>query len=213
MGSRERKTQVFGELARLGKALASPVRLELLELLTQAPHTVEGLALLTEQSVANTSHHLKVLRAAQLVTGTKRGNELWCKVAGPDVEQLFCGLRGVGLQHLAELDRLRHDGEAVDIEELRRRLDAGEAVLIDVRPDDEFAAGHLPGALSIPVDELAERLDELPAGLQAVAYCRGPLCTFASEAVKLLQSAGMDAARLDAGVSDWRGRGLAIEVS
>ena len=216
MPNRAYKNIVFGEISRVGKALASPVRLELLQLLSQAPHTVEALADLTDQSVANTSHHLKVLRNARLVVGDRRGVQIWCSLAGDDVGQLWKLLRDVGRTRLAEVGRASKemiDGDAVGVDELRRRLKKGAVMLVDVRPASEFYVGHIPGALSLPRDELEARLEELPVDMPTVAYCRGPLCTFAAEAVSVLRSRGYAAQRLDAGVLDWKGLGLPLEAS
>lgn len=220
MASRQHKDALYEQLARLGKAVAAPRRLELLDLLSQAPRTVEALAGETDMSIANTSQHLQVLRAAGLVECEKNGLFVTYRLASGDVAGFFLSLRGLAEARLAEVGRVKRafftttdDLDAVTGEDLLDRVRSGRAVLLDVRATEEYAAGHLPGAISIPHDELKRRLKELPQGRQIVAYCRGPYCVFAGEAVKLLRSRGLPAVRIEDSVPDWRARGLPIETA
>ena len=208
------KDSLFGEFSRIGKALASGRRLELIELLAQGSRTVEDLAAETAQSVANTSQHLQVLRQANLVDTAREGNHIHYRLAGDGVARLWMALRDVGQWRLAEVDRLvdsyledRGRLDAIDCDELRRRLEAGRTVVLDVRPALEYRAGHIAGARSIPIDELESRLKDLPKSKFIVAYCRGPYCVFADEAVAILSARGFRAARLDAGLPDWKLQG------
>jgi len=208
MSSAQAKTALFEAIAMMGKAFASPVRLELLDLLAQAPRTVEQLARASGQSTANASQHLQALHAAGLVRRTREGTSVRYALAGDDALALWLALRDVSVTKLAEVERAARDyvGEDVETigrEELLARLDRGEVVLIDVRPPDEFAAGHIDGARSIPLAELEQRLAELPADREVVAYCRGPYCTFAHDAVRALTSAGRRARRLRDGWPEW----------
>jgi rhodanese-related sulfurtransferase/DNA-binding HxlR family transcriptional regulator len=209
MSSRAAKDALFEAIAVTGKALASARRLELIDLLAQGPRTVEELARASEQSTANTSQHLQSLHAAGVVTREREGLRVRYALAGDDVLDLWLTLRDLAAARLAEVERAADDylGEAVEAiapAELEQRLRSGEAVLIDVRPQEEFAAGHIDGARSIPVDELEGRLSELPDDAEIVAYCRGPFCAFANEAVRRLQAAGRIARRLDAGWPEWK---------
>lgn len=217
-GHRRFKDDIYEQLARVGKAVAAPKRLELIDLLCQGPRTVEALADQAAISVANASQHLKILRAARLVEAEKRGLYVEYRLAGDEVARFFVALRGLAEARLAEVDRVTREYlerrgamEAVKGEELLRRAKRGEVVVLDVRPEEEYRAGHLPGALSIPVDELKSRLDELPKNREIVAYCRGPYCVMAIEAVALLRKKGFDAHRIEHGVADFRARGLRIE--
>jgi rhodanese-related sulfurtransferase len=219
VGHRAFKNRLYAQFARIGSALASPRRLELLDLLAQGERSVEELAQETEQSIANTSQHLQVLRDAQLVLAEKRGLRVFYRLAGPAILQLWQTVRSVGEAQLAEIDRLveeylghREDMDAIGKEELLRRLEAGTVVVIDVRPSVEYRQGHIAGALSIPITELAERLKELPEDCEVVAYCRGPYCVYADEAVRLLQSCGIPAARLEDGYPEWAAAGLPVAL-
>jgi rhodanese-related sulfurtransferase/DNA-binding MarR family transcriptional regulator len=209
MNSRPEKDALFEAIAVTGKAFASGRRLELIDLLAQGPRTVDELARASEQSTANASQHLQGLHAAGLVTRERRGQRVRYALAGDDVLDLWLTLRDLAAARLAEVERAADGylGEAVEAippVELERRLRSGDAVLIDVRPQEEFAAGHIEGARSIPVDELEERLSELPDNTEVVAYCRGPFCAFANEAVRRLHAAGRTARRLDAGWPEWK---------
>jgi rhodanese-related sulfurtransferase/DNA-binding transcriptional ArsR family regulator len=217
---RQFKDNIYEQLARIGKATAAPKRLELLDLLCQAPRTVEALAQQAGASVANTSQHLQVLRAARLVEAEKRGLYVEYRVAGDEVVRFVLALRSLAESRLAEVEHLARDYferrgelEAVDGEELLRRVRSGEVTVLDVRPPEEYRAGHIPGALSIPVGELRARLGELPKHREVVAYCRGPYCVMAVEAVEVLFEKGFKAQRMEQGVVDWRARGWRVEAT
>jgi len=209
MESRPAKTALFEAIAVMGKAFGSPRRLELLDLLAQAPRSVDELARASEQSTANTSQHLQALHAAGLVTRSREGTSVRYALAGDEALRLWLALRETSVARLAEVGRaaseyLGADVEAIDRDELIARLNRGDAVLIDVRPQEEFASGHIDGARSIPLDELERRLAELPADREIVAYCRGPFCAYAHEAVRQLRAAGRTARRLEEGWPEWR---------
>jgi rhodanese-related sulfurtransferase len=218
MGDRAAKTALFDELARTAKALASGRRMELVDVLANGERTVEALAGEVGLSVANTSQHLQVLRQAGLVTGRRQGTSIFYRLAAPEVFQLWQALRTVAASRLAEVERLaaaylgdRDELEPVSRQELVRRLQEGDNLMVlDVRPAAEHAAGHLPGAVSIPVGELRRRLAELPGDREIVAYCRGPYCAFAHDAVALLREAGFQARRLEDGLPEWQAAGLAV---
>jgi rhodanese-related sulfurtransferase len=206
---RTRKDALFEAIALMGKGFASPVRLELLDLLAQAPRAVQELARASGQSLANTSQHLQALQAAGLVSRRREGTSVRYTLAGEDVLALWLALRGASAARLAEVERAARDYlgeevEAIGRDELLARLRRGDVVLIDVRPEEEFAAGHIDGARSIPIDELKRRLTELPQDREVIAYCRGPFCAYAHEAVRTLKRAGHDARRLDHGWPEWK---------
>lgn len=212
------RTAVYEHLARIGKALAHPSRLELVDLLSQGPRTVEVLAQHTGQSLANTSHHLQVLRRARLVEAEKAGLYVTYRLADPHVSRFFLDLRRLGEARLAEIEQVRRQYrdargamESVDSDELLRRVRRGEVTILDVRPAEEYRAGHVPGARSIPLAELKKRLAELPRHREVVAYCRGPYCVMAIDAVELLRKRGYRAHRMELGVADWHARGWRIE--
>jgi len=205
---RNRKAALFEAIALMGKAFASPVRLELLDLLAQAPRTVEELARACAQSTANASQHLQALHAAGLVERVREGNRVRYSL-GEEPLRLWLALRDVSAAQLAEVERaareyLGEEVEAIGRDELRERLARGEVVLVDVRPTEEFQAAHIDGATSIPLDELERRIAELPSDREVIAYCRGPFCAYAHDAVRTLRAAGRSARRLDDGVSEWR---------
>jgi rhodanese-related sulfurtransferase/DNA-binding transcriptional ArsR family regulator len=211
------KDSVYGHIARIGKAVAAPKRLELLDLLCQGPRTVEALAGQAGVSVANASQHLQILRAARLVDAEKNGLYVEYRVADEEVSRFFVALRGLAESRLAEIDQVasaffdqRGTPEAVDGDELLRRVKNGEVTILDVRPAEEYRAGHIPGALSVPLADLKARLEELPKGRDVVAYCRGPYCVMAVEAVQLLRRRGFQAQRMEQGVLEWRARGWRI---
>ena len=209
MEKRPQKDALFEAIAVMGKAFASPVRLELLDLLAQAPRTVDELARASGQSTANTSQHLQALHAAGLVERNREGTSVRYALAGEQALELWLALRQTSARQLAEVERAARDYlgdevEAIDRDELVRRLAGGDVVLIDVRPQEEFAAGHIEGARSVPIDELERRLAELPADREVVAYCRGPFCAYAHEAVRKLRAAGHGARRLEDGWPEWR---------
>lgn len=218
LSPRAYKDAVYEQLARLGKAMAAPKRVELLDLLSQGPRTVERLAELAATSIANASQHLQVLRGARLVESEKRGLFVEYRLADNSVAELLVATRALGAARLAEIEQVtrsyqesRGALEAVDAEELLRRVRRGEVALVDVRPTEEYQAAHLPGALSIPLAELERRLGELPRGREVVAYCRGPWCVMAMDAVGLLRARGLAAHRLPLGVADWSARGGRVE--
>lgn len=216
--ARGRKDALFGAIALMGKGFASPVRLELLDLLAQAPRTVQELAKTSEQSMANTSQHLQALQAAGLVSRRREGTSVRYALAGDDVLALWLALRNASAARLAEVERavrdyLGEEVEAIGRKELIARLARGDAVLVDVRPRAEYDAGHIEGARSIPLDELARRLAELPADREVVAYCRGPFCAYAHEAVRMLEQSGRSARRLEEGWPEWRLAGKAPKRS
>ena len=213
------KNQLYEQFARIGKALANPHRLELLEVLAQCERSVEALAQETGMSVANASQHLQVLRAAHLVQTRREGVSIYYRLADAGVFALWQAMRSVGEAHLAEVERVvqtflqdRHLLQPMEVDELLHRLSEDQVILLDVRPSEEYAAGRLPQAVSIPLVDLEARLQELPLDKEIVAYCRGPYCVFADEAVALLRTHGYHARRLEQGVPDWRLRGLPIEV-
>jgi rhodanese-related sulfurtransferase/DNA-binding transcriptional ArsR family regulator len=216
--NRKTKRTLLEHFGRIGKALAAPVRLEILDVLTQAPRTVEVLANETHASVANTSRHLQVLRAAGLVEATRDGLFVTYRIASPRVTELTLALRAVAAERLGDLERARREylgaPEPVtetSARELARRVKRGEVLLLDVRPAEEYATAHLPGAISVPVGELETALARLPRSKEMVAYCRGPYCAYASEAVRFLRARKYKATRLEEGVHEWRARGLPVE--
>jgi rhodanese-related sulfurtransferase/DNA-binding HxlR family transcriptional regulator len=209
MEPHEAKSALFEAIAMMGKAFASPVRLELLDLLAQAPRTVEELARASGHSTANTSQHLQALHAAGMVTRTREGTSVRYSLAGKEALSLWLALRDASVGRLAEVERAARDylGPEVDTigrEELIARMRAGEVVLIDVRPREEFDAGHIDGARSVPLAELEQRLAELPNDREVVAYCRGPFCAYAHQAVRTLNTAGHRALRLREGWPEWQ---------
>lgn len=215
---RELKNLLYEQVSRIGKALASPKRLELIELLCQSEKTVETLSQQADISVKLASAHLKELRAARLVNTRKEGKYVFYRLAEQGVSDLWVSLRGLAEERLVDLQMgLRSmvangdDLRGVNRDSILRLARTGEVVVIDVRPEDEFAAGHLPYARSLPLHELRKRLNEVPKNIPIVAYCRGPFCMMAKDAVALLQKRGYQAFKLDDGVAEWRSRGLPIE--
>jgi len=203
------KDALFEAIAMMGKAFASPRRLELLDLLAQAPRTVDELARVSGQSTANTSQHLQGLHAAGLVTRVREGTSVRYAIANEETLALWLALRDVSVSQLAEVERaardyLGDDVDAIGRDELIARMRKGDVVLVDVRPHEEFEAGHIKGAKSVPLEELEDRLAELPANREVVAYCRGPFCAYAHEAVRRLQASGRSARRLEDGWPEWR---------
>lgn len=218
--TRRFKDRIYEQFARLGKAVSAPKRLELLDLLCQGPRTVEALAEQAAISVANASQHLQILRAARLVEAEKKGFYVEYRVADEQVCRFFHSLRGLAERRLAEVEQVtraylteRGAMAGVQSNELLRRVRAGEVTVLDVRPSEEYRAGHIPGALSVPLSELKKRLAELPKNREVVAYCRGPYCVMAIDAVELLRKKGVKAHRMEQGVADWRARGWRVETS
>jgi rhodanese-related sulfurtransferase len=218
--SRPFKDALYEQFARIGKAAASPKRLELLDLLGQAPRTVEALAEQTGQSVANVSAHLQVLRAARLVEAERDGLYVTYRLADDEVLVFFQALRRLGEKRLAEVEHITRtflDGrgalERVDRAALLARVKRGDVTVLDVRPVEEYRAGHIPGAVSVPLARLKRHLAKLPKAREIVAYCRGPYCVLAVEAVAQLRARGFKATRLDEGVPEWRAKGWPVEVS
>lgn len=211
------KSQLFEQLARLSKALSASKRVEILDMLAQGPKTVERLANATRQTAANTSQHLQVLRAARLVDAEKNGLFVTYRLSSASVAPFLVHLRRLAEEHLAELRvakedlvSLSPDVESIDRDTLIRRLRSGDAVLLDVRPRDEYEAGHLPRAVSIPISELHDRFRELPKSCEIVAYCRGPYCMLSTEAARFLVRRGRRVRRLEDGVSEWKAAGLRV---
>jgi len=213
------KDRLYGQFARIGKALGNPHRLELLELLAQGERTVDALASESALSMANASQHLQALREAGLVESRKQGLYVHYRLADPAVFELSRALRIVAEKRLAELDRLvrdhfgdRSDPEPVKMQDLLKRARKNEVIILDARPAREFGAGHIAGALSVPVEKLQQRLRELPKSKEYVAYCRGPYCIYADRAVELLRASGRRARRLVDGFPEWKAAGLEIET-
>jgi rhodanese-related sulfurtransferase len=217
MPHRDFKDPLYTQFARIGHAVASPKRIELLDLLSQGEKTVEQLAEQSGASVKNTSAHLRVLRQARLVETRRDGTYIHYRLASDDVFGFLRDLQALGRNRLAEIQQAanlyidgRDELEPVTLKELRRRLRDDEVTLIDVRPVEEYRAGHIPGALSIPVNQLKRRLPEIPKGREVIAYCRGPYCVYSVEAVEILRKNGYKARRAGAGLPDWRASGLPV---
>ena len=217
MGDRAAKNALYREFAAVGKALGNPGRLELLDLLAQGSRSVEELAATADLGMSTCSAHLQTLREAGLVTARREGKRIYYSLADDDVAGLWDTLRRVAQRHRPHTEPARRaylgpeDTDAVGTAELLRRLGAGETVVLDVRPAPEYAAGHLPGAVHIPLEQLAERLAELPADREIVAYCRGRYCVLAHDAVRLLSSHGLSARRAVDGMLEWRLAGHPVE--
>lgn len=219
MAHRELKDPLYAQFARIGHALGSPVRIELLDLLAQGEKTVEALADHSAAGIKNVSAHLRVLRQARLVETRRDGTYIYYRLADADVGRLVRDLQRLGQRRLAEVEQVtrqyiddRDELEPVTQAELRKLVRDGDVTVIDVRPADEYEAGHIPGALSIPVSELKRRLRELPKRREIIAYCRGPYCVFSLEAVTLLRQHGFRARRTDEGLPAWRDAGLPIAL-
>jgi rhodanese-related sulfurtransferase/DNA-binding transcriptional ArsR family regulator len=207
------------QFARIGKALASPRRLEVLDVLAQGPRTVEALAAETQMSVALTSSHLRVLRAAGLVVARRDRQSMYYRLVSDEVYALLVSLRGVARGHLAEVEPAAaaylgrsDEPEPITREALWARVRAGEVTVLDLRPGAEFEAGHIPGAVSVPLDELPARIAEMPSALEIVAYCRGPYCVMAPQGVDLMRAHGLFARRLEDGLPEWRLAGYPVAV-
>jgi rhodanese-related sulfurtransferase len=219
MAHREFKDALYAQFARIGHALASPKRIELLDLLSQGEKTVERLADDASTAVKNTSAHLRVLRQARLVETRKAGTSVHYRLADAHVDGFLRAFQTLGNHRLAEVEQVaklflhNHDAlQPVTLAELRRRLRTGSATVIDVRPREEYEAGHLPGALSIPVADIKRRMKELPKTREVIAYCRGPYCVYSLDAVTALRKHGFRARRAEDGLPDWRRAGLPVAV-
>ena len=217
MADRAAKDALYDGFAVVGRALSSGRRAEMIDVLAQGERSVEEIAGEIGQSVANTSQHLQQLLRAGLVVSRRDGNRIYYSLAGERVGELWSALRDVAAAHVAELDRLaraylgdRDQLETIDRAELAKRLRAGDVVVLDVRPAAEYAAGHISGALSVPIGELSKRLRELPKNDRVVAYCRGPYCVYADDAVRTLRKRGYQAARLEDGFPEWARAGLPV---
>lgn len=210
MTRREAKDALFEQFARVGKALSSPKRLEILDLLAQGERSVDVLARSAGLGLTSASAHLQSLKQARLVTTRKEGTKIFYRLTGPDVVDLYARLQQVADTHVTDVAAARsaflgpNDTEEVDRDELWRRAQSGEVVVLDVRPEEEYTGGHIPGAVSIPLESLAERLAELPADAEVVAYCRGAYCVLSYDAVRLLTANGRKARRLSDGMIEWR---------
>jgi rhodanese-related sulfurtransferase/DNA-binding transcriptional ArsR family regulator len=219
VGSRAAKDALFEALASVGKAVSSGRRAEIVDLLAQGERSVEDVAAELGQSVANTSHHLRNLARAGLVRTRREGTRVIYGLASDQVLELWTVMRQVAAQHVAEVDRLaeaylgRQDGlQPITRDELARRIRRGEVTVVDVRPAAEYKAGHVEGARSLPIRELRRRLDSLPRDGELVAYCRGPYCVFADDAVRLMRRQGLEARRLEDGFPEWKRAGLPVMV-
>jgi rhodanese-related sulfurtransferase/DNA-binding transcriptional ArsR family regulator len=219
MEKREFKDKVFGELSRISSALANPKRLEIIDLLAQGERTVEKIAQETSMSTANASQHLQVLKNSNLVEIKRNGNFIIYKISDKKVVMIWQLLREFGTERIAEVEKVVKDFraqkkvfESVTIEELLKKMKLENVVVLDVRPEEEYQAGHIAHALSIPIDKLSERLKELPKNKEIIAYCRGPFCVFADDAIQLLLKNKFKAKRLEEGFPDWKLKGLPVEV-
>ncbi len=219
ISGRRFKDVIYDQFARIGKAVSSPKRLELLDLICQGEHTVETLAKETKLTLANTSQHLQVLRATRLVETEKKGLYVIYRLADQSVCEFYRTMRILAENRLAEVEQItrqffegKEGMEPVDREKLLKRVQEGSVIVLDVRPEEEYRYGHIPRAISIPLQEIENRLLELPRDQKIVAYCRGPYCMLAVKAVEILQAKGFQAIRLDYGVQDWRAHGFPVEV-
>jgi len=219
MGKREFKNKVYSILAQLVKAMANPHRLEILDLLGQSDRTVEEISNETDMSVANASQHLQILKASNLVEIQREGNFIRYRLANKNIYEMWYNLRQIGFERLSEIEKLIKDFrekrnvlEAMSINELEKKAKSRNVVIIDVRPEQEYRTGHIPNAISIPIDQLPKKVKSLAKSKEYIAYCRGPLCVFADDAVNLLIRNGFKAKRLNEGFPDWKLKGLPVEV-
>ncbi len=219
MTSRSAKEGLYEQFARIGKAVGNPKRIELVDLLCQGERSVEVLAETASMGVTSTSAHLKVLRDARLVDTRREGTRVFYRLADDAVCEFFFSLRALASDRYAEVDQLMRDYfeardelDPVGRSELLARVDDGDVIVLDVRPGEEYEAGHIPGAISVPLDELEQKLVSLPKDSEIVAYCRGPYCVLAPQALELLLSHGFRARRLEEGLPEWRQAGLPVAV-
>ncbi len=215
---RDYQDAIYEQLGRIGKAVSSPRRIELLELLAQGPRTVEVLAEESNLSIANTSQHLRTLRSARLVETTRKGTYTMYSIAGDEVRQFLGALLLLGEKRLSEIPQLyqsyleKHEGpEPVNGNQLFSRIADGDVTVIDVRPPEEYRAGHIPGAISMPLDDIEKNLSQFSKNQEVVAYCRGRYCILAAHAVDLLRRKGIKASRMEEGMLEWKARGLPVE--
>lgn len=220
MNKREFKDKIYNELAKVTKAIGNPRRMEIIDLLAQGPFSVEKIAEQTSMSIANASQHLQILKGARLVEISRQGNFIYYQLASEKVFYAWRALRDLGLIQNAEAERLiqdfynsRHQLEPVSMEELRQKLEKQDVVVMDVRPGEEYERGHIHRAISMPIEQLAKRMEELSREKEIIAYCRGPLCVYADEAVALLREKGFEAKRLKEGFPDWLALGFPAEIN
>lgn len=214
------KDEIYEQFARIGKAFSSASRLELIDLLAQRERTVDELAEETDMSVANTSRHLQVLKGERLVRRRKEGTRAYYTLSSPEVYRAWKAVRTLAESRLAEVEETvrrylsdREEMQALSPEELEKRLERDDVLVLDVRPEEEYEAGHIPGARSIPVDRLEEQLEDLPNDKDIVAYCRGPYCVYSDDLVRRLREEGQEAQRLTEGFPDWLVEGRPVESS
>lgn len=219
MNKREFKDKVYNELAKVTKAIGNPRRMEIIDLLAQAPFSVEKIAEQTSMSIANASQHLQVLKGARLVEISRSGNFIYYHLSSEKVFHAWRALRELGLIQNAEAEKLirdfynsRHQLEPVSMEELHKKISSQDVIVLDVRPDEEYQRGHIHRAISIPIEQLSKRMEELNKETEIIAYCRGPLCVYADEAVAMLREKGFEAKRLQEGFPDWVAVGYPAEI-
>lgn len=220
MNKRQYKDTVYSELARITKSMANPHRMEIIELLGQGEFSVEQVAEQTNLTIANASQHLQVLKQAQLVAVNRQGNFIFYRLSNDNVFKAWKALRELGVERIEAVEKVvkefrksKFDFQSVTIDELIEKIDSGKVTVLDVRPESEYKQGHIASAISIPIGELSKRLKELPKRTEIIAYCRGPFCVYADEAVSILLKAGYKANRLNEGFPDWKLENLPIEVS
>lgn len=220
MNKRQFKDKVYSELAKITKSMANAHRMEIIELLAQGEFSVEQIAEQTNLSIANASQHLQVLKTAQLVEINRQGNFIFYRLSNDNVFKAWKALRTLGVERITAIEKVvkefrksKFDFETVTIDELVEKIESGKVTILDVRPESEYNQGHIAGAISIPIDELAKRLKELPKRGEIIAYCRGPFCVYADDAVSLLSKSGYKAKRLEEGYPDWKLKELPIEVT
>jgi rhodanese-related sulfurtransferase len=220
MKKRVFKDNVYSELAKITKSMANPHRLEIIELLAQGEFSVEQIAKHTGLSVANASQHLQVLKGAYLVDINRHGNFIYYRLSDSNVFKAWKALRDLGVERIATIEKVVKDFrkskfgfETVTIDGLIGKLRSGKVTILDVRPESEFKQGHIANAISIPINELSKRLKDIPKQTEVVAYCRGPFCLYADEAIRILSKAGYKVARLEEGFPDWKLQGLPVEIS
>lgn len=211
MNERNLKDMLYGEFARIGKSLSSPKRLEILDLLTQGPKSVDALSKATTMSVANVSQHMQTLLNAHLVSYKKEGNFVIYELKDEVIAEFLMSFRTLSEKQLIQVQQIKKEFqntnlgmEGISLEELSKRMDKGEVLLLDVRPKEEYEKAHIPGAVSVPMEDLKEKISTLPSNCDVVAYCRGPYCLFSAEAVELLNANGINAYRLESNVQDWK---------